>query len=106
MVPALFITSLLLYLLLTLTRIFGPRFSGKRNLRRSLGLAMELLTWTKTAVAVSFTYLLWGMIAIALGRAAALAPLFMPLFVGLALAVVGLYAVLIVRAEKETQQDR
>ena len=105
MVPALFVTELLLYLFLTLIRIFGPRFSKKGSSQRSLSLAMELLTWSKAAVAISFTYLLWSVIAIALGRAAALAPLFMPLFIGLTLAVVGLYTVLIFRAEKEAQQD-
>lgn len=106
MVSALFITNLLLYSLLTLTRVCGPRFSKKGSSILSLNLAMELLTWTKAAVAVSFTYLLWSMIAIALGRAASLSPLFMPLFIGLTLAVVGLYTVLIFRAEKEAQQDR
>ena len=70
----LFIANQLLYLLLTLIRLFGPRYAGPGTLRLSTIRALKLLGWIKAAMAVSFTYLAWSIIEIALGRATTLPP--------------------------------
>ncbi len=81
------IVTLLLYLFLTLLRVFAPVASGGSTLRRPLRLSMDLLTWMKTWTVWIFTYLTWGTVEIALGRAAALSPIFLPLVLILSLVI-------------------
>jgi uncharacterized membrane protein len=97
-VPALPIVNVLLYLFLTLLRIFVPSHTGSSP-RRSLILSMELLAWVKAWTVGIFTYLTWSTVEIALGRVAALSPIFLPLVVGLSLVIVAVYCVLILRGE-------
>lgn len=96
-VPALSIVNVLLYLFLTLLRIFVPSHTGESSSRRSLILSMELIAWVKAWTVGIFTYLTWSTVEIALGRAAALSPIFLPLVVGLSLVIVAVYCVLILR---------
>ena len=98
-VPALLIVNVLLYLVLTLMRIFIPLYSGESTPRRSLILSMELIAWVKAWAVGIFTYLAWSTVEIALNRATALSPVFLPLVVGLSLAIVAVYCVLILRGE-------
>lgn len=98
--PALPIVNFVLYLSLTLLRVFAPAYTKPGASRRALALSMELLTWVKTWTAVTFAYLTWGTVEIALGRATSLSPVLMPLFLILNLATVAVYCVLIFREAK------
>ncbi len=89
-----------LYLPLTLLRIFGPSLSKAGTRPGTLALSMELITWVKTWTAVTFAYLTWGTVEIALGRATSLSPVLMPLFLILNLTTVAVYCVLILREAK------
>jgi hypothetical protein len=96
---ALPVVNALLYLALTLVRIFVPAHSGKEMPRRSLILGMELIAWLKATTAGIFTYLTWSTVQIALGRAEALSPLFLPLSAGFYLVILAVYVVLILRGK-------
>lgn len=99
-VAALPLLNLLLYLLLTLTRIFGPVLSKEGSSPRALILAMEMLAWIKAATAVTFSYLTWATVAIALGRAEGLAPIAMPLFISITLGATAIYCFRIFRDQQ------
>lgn len=101
---ALPIINLLLYLFLTLLRIFVPPYSGGGASRRTLILGLELLTWVKAWTVGIFTYLTWGTVEIALGRAAALSPFFLPLVIGFSLAITVIYCIRIIRAQKDNRE--
>ena len=98
-VLALPITNVLLYLVLTLMRIFIPSYSGNSSSRRSLILSMELLAWVKAWTVWTFTYLTWSTVEIALERAAALSPVFLPLVMVTGLVIIAIYCILIIRVK-------
>lgn len=92
--------TFLFYSFLTLLRLLAPLSFQEKTAPRPLRLGMDLLAWTKTLTIWIFTYLTWGTLMIALGRATALAPLILPLLLVFTLAVVGVYSVLSLRASK------
>lgn len=96
------ILNVLLYLSLSLARFFTPLFSPARDSawRRTLRLSLDLIAWLKAWTALFFTCFLWATLEIALGRTAAVSPLFFPLALGINLAIIATYTALILREAK------
>ncbi|HHX88006.1 MAG TPA: DUF1648 domain-containing protein [Firmicutes bacterium] len=87
---------------LSVIRFFTPVFflAQERAEQRTLRLSLDLIALLKTWTARFFTCFLWATLEIALGRTAALPPLFIPLALGINLAIIATYTALILREAK------
>lgn len=97
---ALPVITFVFYFFLTLLRLLAPLSSREKSAHRPFRLEMDLLAWTKALTVWIFTYLTWSTIVIALGRATALSSFFLPLLLVFTLALIVVYCVLILRAQK------
>ena len=89
-------TNIMLYLLLTIVNKFPHTFNypvkiTPENALKQYHLARYLLLFLKTETVLLFTYILWGTIQVALGKAEGLGILFLPIILVIIFGTIGVY---------------
>lgn len=90
------VMNIMLYLLLTIVSRFPHTFNypvkiTTENALKQYYLARNLLLFLKTETVFLFTYILWGTIQVAQGKAEGLGILFLPIFLFIIFATIGVY---------------
>lgn len=88
--------SIILYLLLTVTSRYPHTFNylwsiTAQNAREQYYLARSLLMWLKAELIGLFTFLTWATIRVALGQAAGLGTIFLPIVLAVIFGTIGIY---------------
>ncbi|MCL4295833.1 MAG: DUF1648 domain-containing protein [Anaerolineae bacterium] len=90
------VISVILYLMLTVTNRYPHKFNylwpiTVQNAREQYRLARLLLAWLKAEMIILFTFLVWATIRVALGQAAGLGSIFLPVVLVIIFGTVGIY---------------
>ncbi|GIK41481.1 MAG: hypothetical protein BroJett011_53140 [Chloroflexota bacterium] len=90
------VMSIMLYLMLTVANRYPHKFNylwpiTAQNAREQYRLARLLLAWLKAEMIILFTFLEWMTIRVALGQAAGLGSIFLPIVLGVIFGTVGIY---------------
>ncbi|NMA02279.1 MAG: DUF1648 domain-containing protein [Clostridia bacterium] len=88
--------NIMMYLLLTIVNKFPHTFNypvkiTPENALKQYYLARHLLGFLKTETVLLFTYILWGTIQVALGKAEGLGILFLPIILFIIFGTIGVY---------------